>query len=59
VIATVIQRKKAENERTGDVCLNGGVTKLPTAVEQVSDEFELSSLIIRRSLGKKSGHQIC
>jgi hypothetical protein len=59
VIATVIQSKKGESKITGDVCLNEVVTKLHTAVEDVSDEFEISTLIRWRSLGKKSDLQIC
>jgi cellulose synthase/poly-beta-1,6-N-acetylglucosamine synthase-like glycosyltransferase len=59
VIAAVIQSRKAENKITGDVCPNEVVTKLSTAVKEASDEFEISTLIRRRSLGKKTDHQIC
>lgn len=50
VIATGIQSKRAENKLTDDASLKEVVTKLPSAVEEINDEFEIPAFIRRRSV---------
>jgi len=50
VIATGIQSKRAENKLTDDASLKEVVTKLTSAVEEMSDEFEIPAFIRRRSV---------